>query len=109
MIASGAARATSRDTSGKRPLQRPAQRREQLLMRSSALRLQFALEARALEAPLALADRVRDGLGWLRGHPELLAGAVLLLALLRPRQAWRWATRGWWARRLWQRLCSAPH
>lgn len=82
----------------------PAWQREQLLMRSTALRLQFADEARVLEAPMAAADRVRDGVHWLRTHPEaVLAGAVVVV-VLRPRAAWRWAWRGWGAWRVWQSL-----
>lgn len=82
----------------------PAARRELLLMRSTALRLRFAREARVLEAPLALADRVRDGARWLNGHPEVVIGGVLLVIVLRPRTAWRWAWRGWGAWGLWRRL-----
>lgn len=84
-------------------------RREQLLLRSAALRQRFAHEARALEPPLARADRVLGGLRWLRGHPGLVAGGVVVVIVLRPRQAWRWALRGWWGWRLWQRLCSPAH
>lgn len=83
---------------GQAPLRHPA-RRTQLLARSAALRVQFTHEARALEAPLARVDRVRDGLRWLRGHPAWLVGGVLLLAVLRPRQLGRWAARAWW---VWQ-------
>jgi hypothetical protein len=70
--------------------------REQLLMRSAlcACSSRTSPESRALEAPLALADRIRDGLRWLRGHRGLEAGNAPLLAVLRPRQAWRWAARG---------------
>lgn len=80
-----------------------AQRREQLLVRSAELRLRLAQDGRALEAPLAMADTVRTGWHWLRAHPEWPAGAALLLVLLKPRRALRWASRGWWAWRTWQR------
>jgi len=80
-----------------------AQRRERLLQRSAVLRVQLAQDGRALQAPLALADTVREGWHWLRRHPEWPAGAALLLVLLKPRRAWRWASRGWWAWRVWQR------
>lgn len=80
------------------------ERREQLLLRSTMLRLRFAQESRVLESPLALADRVRDGARWLRAHPEAVAGGMLLVILLRPRTAWRWAWRSWGAWRLWRRL-----
>lgn len=80
-----------------------ALRREQLLVRSAELRLRLAQDGRALEAPLAMADTVRAGWHWLRAHPEWPAGAALALVLLKPRRALRWASRGWWAWRTWQR------
>lgn len=45
-------------------------RRGQLVARSHALRERLAHEAQPLERPLALADRVRDGLRWLVAHPQ---------------------------------------
>ena len=81
----------------------PALRRELLLVRSRALRQQLARESQVLETPLAIADQARQGLRWLWQHPEWPIGGLVLLALLRPRRAWRWAARGWWAWRLWQR------
>ena len=80
-----------------------ALRRELLLARSRALRQQLAREGQALEAPLAIADQARQGLRWLWQHPEWPIAGLVLLTLLRPRRAWRWASRGWWAWRLWQR------
>ncbi len=80
-----------------------ALRRELLLTRSRALRQQLARESEVLEAPLALVDQARQGLRWLRQHPEWPIGGLVLLALLRPRRVWRWAARGWWAWRLWRR------
>lgn len=81
----------------------PAVRREQLRLRSSALRLQIASDAQILETPLALADQVRAALRWLRRNPEWPVGTLVFLAVLRPRRAWRWVSRGWWAWRMWQR------
>ena len=81
----------------------PALRREQLLVRSTALRLRLARDGQALEAPLAIADNVRNALHWLWQHPEWPVGGLVVLAVLRPRRAWRWAARAWWAWRLWQR------
>ena len=81
----------------------PAQRREQLLRRSNTLRLQLAQQAQVLAAPLAIADHLRQGLRWLRDHPHWPLGGLVLLALLRPRRAWRWTLRAWWGWQLWQR------
>jgi len=81
----------------------PALRRERLLLRSAALRVQLARDAQGLATPLAIADTVGDAARWLWRHPEWPLGALVMLVVLRPRRAWRWASRGWWAWRLWQR------
>lgn len=77
---------------------------QQLQQRSAGLRLQLAHDARVLQAPLALADQVRDSWRWLRSHPQWLAAATGVLVLLRPRRALRLARRLWTGWRLWQRL-----
>jgi len=41
-----------------------------------------------------LADRVREGVHWLARHPEWPLGAALLIVLLRPGRALRWASFG---------------
>jgi hypothetical protein len=79
-------------------------RQQALLLRSATLRSQLAAQGRLLQGPLALADRLRGGWRWLRAHPEVPVAAVVALAVLRPRRAWRWAQRAWWGWRVWQRL-----
>ncbi len=80
------------------------QRQQQLLARSELLRHQLADDAQVLQRPLALADQVRQGFRWLKTHPEVLAGGAVLLALIRPRRAWRLALRAWAGWQLWQRV-----
>lgn len=81
-----------------------ARRQQALLLRSADLRGALGRDLRRLQAPLALADRLRGGWHWLRAHPELPLAAAAVLVVLRPRRAWRWSLRLWWAWRSWRRL-----
>lgn len=78
-------------------------KRERLLVRSAELRLAVGRQAQALQTPLAIADQVRAGVGWLRRNPEWPLGALVVLVVLRPRRALRWASRAWWSWRLWRK------
>ncbi len=80
-----------------------AMRKQRLLIRSAELRVTLAHEARALQAPLAVADQTVAGVQWLREHPEWPLGGMVLLALLRPRRALAWASRLWWGWGLFQK------
>lgn len=80
------------------------QRQQQLLVRSVELRLRLGGAAAVWQPPLAWADQVHAAWRWLRLHPEVPLAAAVMLAVLRPRRALRWAGRAWWAWRLWQRL-----
>lgn len=85
--------------------QREVAQRQQLLMaRSGRLRQRLAADVQVLQHPLALVDQLRHGWQWLRAHPEVPAAAVLLLALVRPRRAWRLARRVWAGWQLWRRV-----
>jgi hypothetical protein len=75
-----------------------------LLLRSAELRLEVATQGARLQTPLAVADRVREGWDWLRAHPEVPIAAAVVIAVLRPRRAWRWGVRLWWGWRSWRRL-----
>ncbi len=78
-------------------------RRELLLQRSADLRAQIGLQAQSWRRPMAWADRARDGLRWLRRHPEWPVGAGVALLVMRPRRLLRWSVRGWAVWRLWRR------
>ena len=73
-----------------------ALRRQLLLTRSAALRATLAEQAVVLEAPLAAADRVHAGARWLVRQRGWILGGVVVVLVLRPRRAWRWARFGWW-------------
>jgi len=81
-----------------------ALRQRVLLVRSAELRGRFAADAAVLRRPLALADRVHEGWRWLRAHPEAPMAALVAVAVLRPRRAWRWGLRLWWGWRTVRRL-----
>jgi len=72
-----------------------AERRRRLVARSATQRSALARDLEALRAPLALADQGLAVLQYVRRHPALIAGAALLLAVLRPRLTGRWLRRGW--------------
>ena len=74
-----------------------ALRRQRLLMRSAALRSTLAEQSLLLEAPLAVADRVRAGARWLIRHRDWWVGGVVVVLVVRPRRAWRLMRFGWWA------------
>lgn len=69
-------------------------RRERLQLRSGELRHEWAQQVQVLRTPLGLADRARDGVHWLVRHPEWPLGAALLVIVLRPGRALRWASYG---------------
>ncbi len=73
-----------------------ALRQQRLLLRSAALRSKLAEQSVVLEAPLAAADRVHAGARWLYRQRAWLAGAVVVVLVVRPRRAWRVARFGWW-------------
>ena len=75
-----------------------------LVLRSAELRVDLATQGSRLQAPLAVADRVREGFSWLRTHPEAPLAAAVVLAALRPRRVLRWGMRLWWGWRNWRRL-----
>jgi hypothetical protein len=83
-----------------------AARKQQLLIRSAELRVTLAHQSQTLQGPLTWADQAVSGTRWLRNHPQWSLGALLLLAVLRPRRALAWAGRLWWGWGLYQRARS---
>ncbi|MDP2828970.1 MAG: YqjK-like family protein [Sulfuricellaceae bacterium] len=72
-----------------------AERRERLIAKSANLRAGFAGEVQPLKRALAVADRGVEGFRYLQQHPGIVAAAVGLFVVLRPRRAISWAMRGW--------------
>jgi hypothetical protein len=79
----------------------------QLMERSRELRLRLSGEARALQRPLALADRAVRGVNLLRANHQWLLAAAAPALLLRPRRVVSWGLKLWWAWRLWRRVHAA--
>jgi hypothetical protein len=74
-------------------------KRARLLERAARERADLAQALRLWERPLGFVDRCLEAVRFVVLRPPLLAGAALLLALLRPRSAIKWAQRAFG---LWQ-------
>lgn len=94
-----------------------ALRKQRLQLRSAQLRQDWLDHAQGVRPLLTGADRVGDGVAWIRRHPQALVAAAVAAAVVRPRGLFRWARRavaGWqvWrqARRWLQdrRIITAP-
>lgn len=78
-------------------------RQQRLLARSAQLRATLGVQAQVIKTPLMMADRVWAAGQWLRRHPQWSLGAVLVVALLRPRRAVVWGVRAWRLRGMFKR------
>jgi hypothetical protein len=74
-------------------------RRALLLERATRERADVDRTLQLWAPPLALIDRCIGVVGYVVSRPPLLAGAAFVLALVRPRRAFKWARRGF---ALWQ-------
>jgi hypothetical protein len=81
-----------------------AERRERLVALAALQRSEFSRNLSPLKAGCAVADKGVMALRYLQQHPALVAGGVALLVALRPRKAFGWLRRGWFAWRLVQKL-----
>jgi len=59
------------------------------------LRGELIVQSEVLVAPFAQADRVKDGLVWLRRHPVYLAALVAVAVAIKPRNALSKLGRAW--------------
>jgi hypothetical protein len=86
-------------------------RREELRHRSARLRVEWRQQAEVLRRPLGLVDQARTATQWLARHPEWPLGAAVLIVLLRPSRALRWAGYAWQGYGVYrkvQKLMAAP-
>jgi hypothetical protein len=70
-------------------------RQERAIWRSAQLRGELIVQSEVLVVPFAQADRVKDGLVWLRRHPVYLAALVAVAVAIKPRNALAKIGRAW--------------
>jgi len=68
-------------------------RQKRLLMRSVELRSNLTDQAQVFKRPLAVADQARAALQWLYRNPQWPLGALVVVAVLKPRRAIIWSGR----------------
>jgi hypothetical protein len=83
--------------------------RERLVERSRTLRCTAVEQSAALAPALRVGDQLRAAFDWIRGHPGIIAGAAVGLAVVRPRRALRWGLRLWGGWRLIKQLQHRLH
>jgi hypothetical protein len=81
-----------------------ALKKQRLQLRSAVLRAQMRDQGRALAPVFQAADKVGNAINWLRWHPEVSVVAVVAVVVARPRRAFRWARRAFFAWQVWRRL-----
>lgn len=81
-----------------------AARHGALKTRIAAQRQLLAEQVKPIETALGVADRGVAGVDWVKRHPGAVGAALAVLAILRPKRAWRWAQRGLVVWRGWQGL-----
>jgi hypothetical protein len=74
-------------------------KRARLIERAAREREIVAQSLQTWAQPLAFVDRCVEAVRFVLSRPPLVAGAVFILALLRPRRTLKWARRAWG---LWQ-------
>jgi hypothetical protein len=70
-------------------------RRGGLIERAARERADLAQTLQSWTQPLGFIDHCLGAVRFVISRPPLVAGAMLVLALLRPRRALRWAQRAW--------------
>ena len=85
-------------------------KRTRLIERAAREREDVAQTLQSWSQPLGFVDRCLGALRYVISHPPLVAGAMLVFALLRPRLALKWARRAWgtWQGYRWLTQKDAP-
>ena len=72
-----------------------ALKKQRLQIRCAEQRRQLTDEAAVLMPLFTGAEYARSGWLWVRQHPEVVVGTVVVVVVVRPRATLRWARRGW--------------
>lgn len=72
-----------------------AEHRRQLIAQAAAQRAALVDNIAPWHAPLALADKGLDMIRYVKRHPALMIGVVVLFGILRRYPGGKWLQRGW--------------
>ena len=72
-----------------------AERRATLAARAAAQRTALSRQLEPWQVPLAVVDQGVVAVRYFKRHPELLAGIVAFVAVIRPRRVVGWLRSGW--------------
>lgn len=86
-----------------------ALKKQRLQMQAATQRLQMAQHLQAFTPAFAVADSALSAGRWIKSHPQWLVGAAVVLLVARPRAAFRWLRRGFFAWRALRRARQALH
>lgn len=90
-----------------------AVQRGRLIERIAVQRAALGMQLKPVSHALGIVDRVvvatRAGASYVRQHPAIVGGLAALLAVIRPRRAWRWGRRGFVAWRSWRAIRERFH
>ncbi len=79
-------------------------KRAALVARAAEQRVVLAGALEPLRTPAAMVDRGVDVVRFFRRYPAFLAAGTLVVAVLRPRAAWRWGRRAYMVWGMWRGL-----
>ena len=80
------------------------ERQQRLLARSALLRESLANQSGVIQRPLALADRVAQGLEWLYKRPYWSVAAITVFVVAKPSRILIWGSRMWWIWKSFQKV-----
>lgn len=81
-----------------------ALRKQRVQFASERLRNEFISHLTGVSPVLTIADRLCDGLLWLRKHPQVFIAVGMALIVSRRKRALGWARRAFIVWRLWRKL-----
>lgn len=81
-----------------------ALQKQRLQLRSAEQRGALMAAAASLAPAFAVFDGVRNGIRWLRRHPEWVAGGLVTLLVVRPGAVLRLAQRSFFAWQVWRKI-----